>query len=35
MSRETLLRQTAELVQTELKPLVEHVDRYGPYHGWV
>ena len=31
MSRETLLRQTAELVQTELKPLVEDIDRKGLY----
>ena len=31
MSRETLLKHVAELVQTKLKPLVEDIDRKGLY----
>ncbi|MDO4878274.1 MAG: acyl-CoA dehydrogenase family protein [Neisseria sp.] len=31
MSRETLLQQTAELAKTQLKPLVEDIDRKGFY----
>ncbi|TFV06919.1 acyl-CoA dehydrogenase, partial [Bacillus stratosphericus] len=31
MSRETLLKNIAELVQTDLVPLVEEIDRKGLY----